>query len=259
MRLVMKRIKKIRILDVDISRITQSQLIEAVLRGTKEPGQKSLIFLNTDVVIKSESDAYLKKIIKEADWAVADGMPLIWISRLYRRPLPEKVSGSDFVPALCAECARRGKSLYFAGGAPGVAGRAVTRLRKRYPGIRIAGWYSPPYGFEKQPEEIDRMNRAIRKAGPDIVIVCLGCPKQEKYIYENKSRYQVPVSVCAGATIDFLAGTVKRCPAWMSRFGLEWFYRFLQEPRRLFQRYLIEDMQIWRLVLRYWPGRRKGH
>ncbi len=251
-----KRAGKIRLLDIGISCMTEGQLMEEVLAGTEEPGQASLIFLNTDVMMKADSDAYLKQVIRKAKWVVADGMPLIWISKLYGTPLPEKISGSDFVPKLCEECVRRGKSLYFAGGAPGVAKRAAARLRKRYPGIRIKGCYSPPYGFEKRPEEVEKMNRAIREARPDILIVCLGCPKQETYIFENQDRYQVPVSICAGATIDFLAGRVKRCPPWMSRCGLEWFYRFLQEPGRLFRRYFIDDIQILRLIIRYRPGRR---
>lgn len=136
-----------------------------------------------------------------------------------------------------------------------MAERAAKNLLMKYPGIQISGWYSPPYGFENQPEEIEKMNAAIHSAGPDIVIVCLGCPKQERYVYENRDTYKAGISICAGATIDFLAGNVKRCPAWMSRYGLEWFYRFLQEPKRLFKRYFIDDIQILRMVLKYRPGK----
>ena len=113
------------------------------------------------------------------------------------------------------------------------------------------GTYSPPLGFENDANEINIINQKISAASPDIVIACFGCPKQEKWVYENYKKYNAAVSICAGATVDFLAGSVKRAPKWMSEYGLEWFYRFLKEPKRLFKRYFIDDIKIFRLTLKY--------
>ena len=119
------------------------------------------------------------------------------------------------------------------------------------PGINIVGTYAPPIGFEKDTDELEKINSLISEAAPDILVSCFGCPKQEKWIYENYQNYNATVSVCAGATVDFLAGNVKRAPKWMSEHGLEWFYRFLCEPKRLFKRYFVNDVKILRLMWKY--------
>ena len=142
-------------------------------------------------------------------------------------------------------------SLFIIGGAEGIAEKAKANLEQDYPAIKITGTYAPPLGFEKDKTELSKINEMITEAHPDLVIACFGCPKQEKWIYENYQNYAGTVSVCAGATVDFLAGNVSRAPQWMSEHGLEWFYRFLQEPKRLFKRYFIDDIQILRLVWKY--------
>lgn len=226
-------------------------LLDAAMAHVRDKEPASVVFLNVDVVLRSEKDPLLRRMIGSAEYVLADGMPLIWISKLFRRPLPEKVSGSDFVPLLCRRAAREGASVFFAGGSEASMQSACARLREQYPELRVDGC-SPPLGFERDPAQVEALCRTIRQAAPEILVVCLGCPKQERFLYEHREQCGAAVSVCAGATVDFLAGTVKRCPAWMSRVGLEWFYRFAQEPRRLFRRYFIEDMQIVRLVLKYW-------
>lgn len=244
--------EKIFFLDTGFTNYTHEELLLAVERHIRSREKASLIFLNVDVVMKAEKSPYLKKIIAETEYLLADGMPLIWISKLFKRPLKEKVSGSDFVPFLCERAAKEGYSLFFLGGQGGATERACERLKQTYPGIRIAGSNSPPLGFENSRQEIEKIIAAIRRAGPDILVVSFGCPKQEIFTYENRESYDVPVSICTGATIDFLSGDKKRCPKWMSQSGLEWFYRFLQEPRRLFKRYFIDDVQILGLILKYW-------
>lgn len=249
--------RKVQVMNISYSNLDHGELLEAAVSRAADRRQAMIVFLNTDVVVKADRDSSLARIIRESEYVMADGMPLIWISRLLRRPLKEKVSGSDFVPLLCERAAGEGYSVFFVGGKPEVLDLAMKRLTVRYPKIRIAGFDSPPVGFEKDPAEIRRLNEKIRKAGPDILIVCLGCPKQERYLYENRRYLEVPLCVCAGATIDFLSGTIKRAPAWMSRHGLEWFYRFLQEPGRLFKRYFIDDMQVIGLMARYWYQRKE--
>ena len=117
--------------------------------------------------------------------------------------------------------------------------------------IQIVGTYAPPLGFEKDEKELDKINQMISEVHPALLIACFGCPKQEKWIYENISKYDAKVSVCAGATVDFLAGNVNRAPRWMSEHGLEWFYRFLQEPKRMFKRYFVDDVKIVGLIKKY--------
>ena len=132
--------------------------------------------------------------------------------------------------------------------------KAEAAMRMNYSRSAVSQYLNGKYASD--PTEIEKMNQIIRAAGPDILIMCLGCPKQEKYIAANREKYGAGLSVCAGATIDFLSGNVRRCPPWMSRHGLEWFYRFLQEPKRLFKRYFIDDMQIARLIWKYRGQRR---
>ena len=122
---------------------------------------------------------------------------------------------------------------------------------EKLPGIKIVGTYAPPFNFEKDRMELEKMNQIITDAHPDLLIVCFGCPKQERWIYENYNKYNAKISISAGATVDFLANHVTRAPLWMSEYGLEWFYRFLQEPKRLFKRYFVDDIQILKIIWKY--------
>lgn len=246
-----KRLQKVTLMNARYSDVDMQELLSAAFTEIEKRSGGYIVFANVDVVMKIEKDPALERAVREASYVVADGMPILWISRLFHRPLKEKISGSDFVPALCRRAAEMGKTLFFAGGQEEVLKKARENLEREIPGIPIVGTYSPPFGFENDPTEIEKMNQIIRAAGPDILIMCLGCPKQEKYIAANREKYGAGLSVCAGATIDFLSGNVRRCPPWMSRHGLEWFYRFLQEPKRLFKRYFIDDMQIARLIWKY--------
>lgn len=210
-----------------------------------------IVAINVDVVMKIEKDSYLKKIIDEADMTLVDGKPLIWISKWHKKPVKAKVSGSDLVPELCKRAANKGYSIFIIGGKDGIAEQARVNLEKNYSVIKVVGTYAPPIGFEKDEKEVGRINKMISDVHPDLLIVCFGCPKQEKWIYENYIKYDAKVSVCAGATVDFLAGNVNRAPKWMSDCGLEWFYRFLMEPKRMFKRYFIDDVKILSLIFKY--------
>ena len=240
--------KKQPLLNTYVNSITMDEALHEICRLVEEKKKSYVVAVNTDVIMKIECDGYLKKIADEADLTLVDGKPLIWISNWLKCPVREKISGSDLVPKLCQVAAERGYTVFIVGGKDGVAVRAREKLEERFKGVRVLGTYSPPFGFEEDREEIERLNREISAAGPDIVVVCLGCPKQEKWVYENYRKYDGTVSICAGATVDFLAGSVKRAPAWMSDHGLEWFYRFMQEPGRLFNRYFVEDIKIMKLI-----------
>ena len=228
-----------------------SETIETIEQMILSDKKSYIVPINVDVVIKIENDNYLKKIIDEADMVLVDGKPLIWISKLHHKPVKAKISGSDLVPLLCEKAAKKGYSIFIIGGKEGIAKKAQEKLEGKYPNINIVGTYAPPFGFETNKRELDKINQMITEKAPDILIVCFGCPKQEKWIYENIESYNAKVSICAGATVDFLAGNVKRAPKWMSEHGLEWFYRFLQEPNRMFRRYFIDDLKIVKLIIKY--------
>ena len=245
------------LLNTFVSNVTMAEAVQGV-ETLLSSGKKSyVVAINVDVVTKIEKDAYLKEIADNADMVLVDGTPLVWISKWHKRPVKEKVSGSDLVPQLCATAAQKGYTLFILGGKDGVAAQAKEKLVETYPGIRVVGTYAPPLGFEKDPEKLAETNAIISSAAPDLLIACLGCPKQEKFIYENMEKYDARVSVCAGATVDFLAGNVKRAPAWMRNHGLEWLYRFFQEPRRLFKRYFVDDVKILGLTIKYRNKRKK--
>ena len=243
--------KKIPLLNTYFNDLTCAEAVDAV-DGFIRNGQKAYVVeVNTDVAVKIEDDAYLKRITDEADLVLADGKPLIWISRILRKGIREKVSGSDLTLALCARAAEKGHRIFLLGGAEGVGETAKAKLEEQFPGLCVAGVYSPPMGFEKDEQQLEQTNGLISDARPDLVIVCFGCPKQEKWIYENYRKTGGTVFLCAGGTVNFLAGEVRRAPEWMSNHGLEWFFRFLMEPRRLFKRYFIDDMRIIRLFFKY--------
>ena len=173
------------------------------------------------------------------------------------KPIKAKISGSDLVPVLCEVATEKSYKIFIIGGKDGIAERAEQELQKK------TSWY--PYcrnictlrwDLKEMIRNLRKINQMISNVNPDLLIACFGCPKQEKWIYENISKYSAKVSICAGATVDFLAGNVKRAPKWMSEHGLEWFYRFLQEPRRMFKRYFVNDLKIVKLIWKYRQGKK---
>ena len=239
------------LLNTFVNNVSMEETLDEISRLIEKKQKSYVVAINVDVVIKIEKDEYLKRISDEADLTLVDGKPLIWISKWHKHPVKKKISGSDLIPRLCETAAKKGFSIFIIGGGPGVAEQAKNNLVAKNVGIKVVGTYSPPLGFEKDIDEINRINDLISSVHPDIVVACFGCPKQEKWVYENYQFYDSIVSVCAGATVDFLAGNVKRAPAWMSNHGLEWLYRFFQEPKRLFRRYFIDDVKILKLIWKY--------
>lgn len=224
------------------------QVIEDMIASEKK---SYIVAINVDVVMKIENDIYLKEITDKADMVLVDGKPLEWIAKWHKKPIKAKISGSDLVPVLCKRAEQKGYSIFIIGGKEGIAEKAKRNLERELPSIKIVGTYAPPFGFEKDKKELEKINGMITDAHPDLLIACFGCPKQEKWIYENYQKYNAKVSICAGATVDFLAANVNRAPKWMSDHGLEWFYRFLQEPKRMFKRYFVDDVKIIGLIRKY--------
>lgn len=243
--------KKQQLLNTYVNNVDMAETIALIEQMILSNNKSYVVAVNVDVIMKIEHDLELKKVVDSADIVLVDGKPLIWISKLHGNPVTSKISGSDLVPLLCETAADRGYSIFIIGGKEGIAQKAKINLEHKHPRINIVGTYAPPFGFEKDEKELDKINTMITAVHPDILIVCFGCPKQEKWIYDNIMKYDAKVSVCAGATVDFLSGNVKRAPKWMSKYGLEWFYRFMQEPKRMFKRYFIDDIKIIFLICKY--------
>jgi N-acetylglucosaminyldiphosphoundecaprenol N-acetyl-beta-D-mannosaminyltransferase len=184
-----------------------------------------------------------------ADMTLADGMPVVWASRLLGKPLPERVTGADLVPALfSAADESRPLRVFLLGALPGVADRAAGNIMARWPHVYVSGTYSPPFGFEKDAKQNNDILSRIAAAKCDVVVVGLGAPKQELWVHAHRDRIEAKVALCVGATIDFLAGEVRRAPLWVQSIGLEWCYRLLSEPRRLFRRYAQDALLFPQLV-----------
>lgn len=243
--------KKQPLLNTFVNNLDMAETLNSIEQMVENNDKSYVVAINVDVIIKIEHDSYLKEIVDRADMVLVDGKPLVWIAKWHKHPVKAKISGSDLVPLLCKRAADKGYSIFIIGGKDGIAEQAKQNLEQTLPGIKITGTYAPPFGFEKNINELEKINSIINTAHPDLLITCFGCPKQEKWIYENYQKYDAKVSICAGATVDFLAGNVNRAPKWMSEHGLEWFYRFLMEPKRLFKRYFVDDLKILRLIIKY--------
>jgi len=208
---------------------------------------------NVDHVVMLRYQAGLRAAYQDAGMVLVDGAPVLWSSRLLSRPLPERVAGSDLVPALfSATSAERRLRIYLLGAGPGVAERASANIRRQWPDIQVVGTYSPPLGFERDEPENEAILSRIAAARPDVLIVGLGAPKQELWVHRYRSRLAAKVALCVGATIDFLAGQRSRAPVWMRDVGLEWLYRVACEPRRLAARYAKDAWVFPQLLAREW-------
>ncbi len=242
----------IALLGVPLDHVTAAQAIERIEQMVASRRPHYVVTANVDFLVQARKDVELRRILLDAHLVLCDGTPLLWASRLLGHPLPERVAGADLVPLLIQVAARKKYRLFFLGASAESALQAVDRLRAQYPELIIAGHYSPPFNplLEMDHEAI---KQRIRAAEPDLLFVSFGCPKQEKWIAMHYRALGVPVAAGVGATIDFLAGQVRRAPPWMRRTGTEWLFRLAQEPRRLLRRY-VQDMWVfgWGLLAQLW-------
>lgn len=238
-------------LNTQVDNLTMAEALEEIDRLIALDKNAYVVTPNVDHIVQLERGGVLCDVYAQADLIVTDGKPLIWISKLYGTPIKEKISGSDLFPLLCEMAARKGYRMFFLGAGPGVAAKAAENLEARYPGLQVTGTYSPPVGFEEDSAEMAKIEEMIKAADPHILVVGLGCPKQEKFIYQNRERLGVPVSLGLGASLDFEAGNIKRAPKWMSDHGLEWLCRAVSEPKRLAKRYVVDAFEIAPIVWKY--------
>jgi N-acetylglucosaminyldiphosphoundecaprenol N-acetyl-beta-D-mannosaminyltransferase len=243
--------QRVRIGRLWIDHLTRAQALEEI-RALVERGAGGAVFTpNVDHVVVADRDARLRGAYRRADLSFADGAPVVWASHLLRTPVPEKLSGSDLFEPIVALAARCGWRVYLLGGAPGSAPEAARRLEARY-GVTIVGIDEARVSTEPEPVSDGEILARIRAARPDLILVGLGMPKQERWIDRMAPHFAPAVAIGAGACLDFVAGRVRRAPRWMSRVGLEWLFRLVNEPRRLWRRYLVRDPQFIGVVLRTW-------
>jgi N-acetylglucosaminyldiphosphoundecaprenol N-acetyl-beta-D-mannosaminyltransferase len=215
---------------------------------------------NVDHAVLLQENSGLRESYDEAGLILADGHPIIWASRLLNQPLPERVAGSELVPHLFDDFERTGKlSVFLLGAAEGVGVRAAENMKKIWPSIDTVGVYSPPLGFEKDPEECENILNRISVCKPDVVVVGLGAPKQELWVHKYYQKMDAKAALCVGATIDFLAGEKKRAPVWMQKGGLEWLHRMCSEPKRLVKRYAKDAWVFPQLVWKQMFGQQPSY
>lgn len=224
------------------ARVTERQCVAHVLDELDAGRGGWVVTPNLDILRRWVKDESFRRLIEGSTVRVADGMPLVWASRLQGTPLPQRVAGSNLISSVSSAAAERGRSIYLLGGDEGTAQAAAEVLRQRHPTLRVAGTYYPEFGFEHDPVKMAAMRQSVLDARPDIVFVALGCPKQERIIAGLRDPLPQSWFLGVGISFSFLCGRVRRAPKWMQRLGLEWIHRLLQEPGRLAKRYLLHDI-----------------
>ncbi|MEO6802480.1 MAG: WecB/TagA/CpsF family glycosyltransferase [Granulicella sp.] len=225
------------ILGIPINDLSLDDTIEAIDGLIDEGGFHQIATANLDFLTKAIKDEELREILCRCDLVVADGMPLVWASRMMGFPLSQRVTGADLLPRIAELSQRRQRRIFLLGGTEERSREGVKTLEAMYPGCLIVGRYSPPVGTLDELDHTYILDR-IEQAAPDILLVAFGNPKQEKWLSMHRNRLNVPVCIGIGASLDFLSGDLSRAPMWMQRAGMEWFFRFVVEPRRLAARYL---------------------
>lgn len=232
--------KTTRILNIDILSIAQQELLEQLDKGM-------LITPNVDHLVKLQSDKEFYEVYQKAEWVVCDSKILYSLSKLLKYPLPEAIPGSSFFTSYYLYHKNDPNCrIFLLGAKEGVAKKAMERINEKVGRKIVVGAHSPSFGFEKNMEECHKLVEMVNRSGANVLLVGVGAPKQEKWIMKYRSQMpRVDLFMALGATIDFEAGTLSRAPQLWQKLGMEWLYRCLKEPRRLFKRYFIDDMQFF--------------
>lgn len=253
------------LLGMPLARLDENGLLDHMFGELRRGRGGWLITANLDFLRRFTKEPAMRALYAKADVLVADGMPLVWASWLLGEPLPERVAGSALIYRFAERAAAEGRSIYFLGGEPGAGEAAAQVLTERHPALKIAGASAPRVSAEPSEFEIASAVAELRRKKPDLLLVGLGSPKQEKLILALRAHFPHMWMVGVGISFSFVAGHVLRAPPWMRKSGLEWIHRLSQEPSRLARRYLIEDLPfaaellgrvLWTRVARLQPARR---
>ncbi len=244
---------------VGIHSLTETGAVDLVLAESAATHGGFLCTLNLDILRQCRCSPDARDLVGSASVVVADGMPLIWASRLVGEPLPERIAGSSLIWSLPERAAEQGRSIFLLGGNAGTAAGAARVLSQRYPTLRIAGTYCPPVGFEHDPVEMATIQARVADARPDIVFVGLGFPKQERLIAALRPQHPATWFVNCGVSFSFVSGEIERAPRVLQVLGLEWVHRLVHEPRRLARRYLVQGVPFFAVLMAssFVEGRRR--
>jgi len=231
--------RRVEIAGVPIDAVDMTQAISRLRAAIGAGRLFQVSTVNLDFLVRAQRDPGLMRLFRRTDLNLADGAPVVWLARLLGVEMHGRVAGADLVPALIRELAQTGARLFLLGGEGGVAAAAGARLGELYPGIVIAGTYQPPRAAVEEMKNAEILGR-IAEARADVLLVALGHPKQERWIDMHRDQLPVSIAIGVGCVLDLIAGRSRRAPRWMQAFGLEWFYRLVQEPRRLVGRYLTD-------------------
>ena len=249
---------RVNLFGIDIDNLTFEEALEKII-GIVESNHKGyVVTANVDHIVRLQDEPDFRKAYAGALLVLADGMPIVMSSRLLGVPLKSRITGADLFPAICRVASERGFKIFLLGGLPGVAEKAAQKLKTMYPSIKFVGIYSPPFGFEKSDTESEKIRRMINDVAPDILFIGVGAPKQEMWIHKHIEELNIKVALCVGGAFDFVAGKVRRAPKILQKLALEWFWRLIHEPKRLWRRYILYDTRFFSLFLKEFRNKKIG-
>jgi|YelNatPaOPRAMG01_1025707.scaffolds.fasta_scaffold00769_8 N-acetylglucosaminyldiphosphoundecaprenol N-acetyl-beta-D-mannosaminyltransferase len=243
-------IPTINIAETKISDITLSETVLLFNRIIINNQKTRVSVIPTNCIVWAFHNNYLRHIYNTSHLNLCDGVPLLWVSKFLGTPLRGRVTGLDLFPLYVEECYKNEYSIFLLGASDGVGIFLKEKFKKMYPGLKVVGVYSPPFAEKFSEEENKKMIEMINAVKPNVLWVSLTAPKQDIWIYEHFEKLDVNIAIGVGGAFEVTAGLIKRSPKWMQKAGLEWFYRFMKEPRRLFRRYFIDAPEIFFLVLK---------
>ena len=238
--------------NMPMNNLSLQETLEAIGRQIDDGVQGFAVTPNVDHAVLYDESPEFRQAYHEAAMVLVDGMYIVWAGRLFGKPIKAKISGSDLIYWLSEYAAQKGYSIFLLGAREGIADKAAKNLVEKYPGLKIAGTYSPPLGFEKNAVENQKVIDLLKGSGADICFTALGAPKQDLWNWRHYKDAGAKIYLGVGASFDFVAGTIQRAPVWMQRAGLEWTWRIMQEPSRMAHRYLIRDSKFLLLLWREW-------
>lgn len=237
---------RITFLGCAMDNLTMQETLDRIEEFVRSGRPHQHVVVNVDKVVKAAKDSQLREIINGCDLINVDGMPIVWASRMLGRSLKERVTGVDLFERLLERAALKGWGVYFLGAQDEVVSKVIELAPKRFPGLRIAGYRNGYWNIEEEADIV----KDIQSAAPQLLFVAISSPKKEHFLGRYQEEMKVPFAMGVGGTFDVFVGKLRRAPLWMQRSGLEWFYRFLQEPARMFKRYFIDDIYFFRLLTR---------
>lgn len=243
---------KLNIGGTGISQVSLTETMDLFDHWIQKGEKKRICVTPVNCVVWANKNKALQQLYNEADLTLCDGVPLIWAAKFLNKGSLSRVTGLDLLPQYIERSHQKGFTHFFLGAKEGVAALLKKQSEERYPGIQISGVYAPPFAATFSEEENEKMIAMINAVKPDILWVSLTAPKQDYWIREHLHRLDVHIAIGVGGAFEVAAGLIDRAPLWMQKNGLEWFYRFYKEPRRLFRRYLVEAPAFIPIVMKQW-------